>query len=243
MRYLANWSSVYSQRFSAHLWNNVRSSRLRLHQVVLRQCRIVLSSYARQDDEQVKTQQAKSTAKIESLAIEISATIPQLAGYVEKLEYRRQHPEHVLPVRHVNGDIAMEGFAASQIGKLSATGSIDYSTHFGGAPSPFRRGDPTPSNLKQTSVFYADCNDGGLNVDAPTQIFPPVGGLQPASVYHMLFQLYPLRSLASLPRSLRDWIHERILWMEQISDTDDLARLQDMMAKRPGDGFPVDGEG
>jgi hypothetical protein len=202
-----------------------------------------LSSDAGQDYKQLKAQQANSNAKIESFALEISATIPQLAGYVEQLEYRRQHSEHVLPMRRVKGAPVMKGLEAPQIVKLPATGSIDYSTHFGGAPSPFRRGDTTSKKPSQTSLFYADFHDGGLNVDAPAQIFPPVGGPQPASVYHMLFQLYPLRSLSILPQSLRDWIHERILWMEQISDPDDLARLQDMMAKRPGDGFPVDEEG
>jgi hypothetical protein len=155
---------------------------------------------------------------IETLAIEIAGSLPQLAGYIEQVENRRV-AEGILPVR-----------ATSKI----CAGTTGYAAH---DPSTSRKGDEAPSlRPGRTSIFYAECNDE-IKTDAPSHIHPPVRGPQPSSVYHMLFQMYSLRPIHSLPRAFQDWIQDRIVWMESISDEEDLVRLQDMMQKRPGDGF------
>jgi|TARA_R110002003_G_scaffold137_1_gene12615 hypothetical protein len=58
----------------------------------------------------------------------------------------------------------------------------------------------------------------------------------------MLFQLYGLRSIPTLPETLKTWLHGRITWMEVHSDAEDLSRLQDMVSKKPGDGYPIGDE-
>jgi hypothetical protein len=94
------------------------------------------------------------------------------------------------------------------------------------------------------SMLYSDCNDPETHTDKePKRSTSPPGGPQPASVYHMLFQLYSLSRVTMLPAPFRSWVRNRISWMENISDPEDLARLQDLVSKRPGDGFPVDNEG
>ncbi|KAF1837809.1 hypothetical protein BDW02DRAFT_98056 [Decorospora gaudefroyi] len=70
---------VYPQPREAHLWNNVRSSRIRLHQVIHRQCETLTSS------PHVRAQQKTSDALIISQATEMVASVPQVAGYLEEL--------------------------------------------------------------------------------------------------------------------------------------------------------------
>lgn len=127
--------------------------------------------------------------------------------------------------------------------KVTATGSMEYTTFFGDEPSPFRKGKVPVAHRTRTATVDTDREARELLVDAPTRIFPPVRTAQPASVYHLLFQLYNLRSVSALPTPFKDWIQERIVWLESISNPDDLARLQDMIAKSPGDVFPVGSEG
>lgn len=167
---------------------------------------------------------------IETLAIEIAASLPQLAGYIEQLENRRV-AEGIRPVRAAS---TTDSAQQPRAGKIIRAGPTEYDAQ---NPSASRKGDEPPS-LKpgRTSIFYAECNDE-IKTDAPSHIHPPVRGPQPSSVYHMLFQMYSLRPIHSLPRVFQDWIQDRIVWMENISDEEDLVRLQDMMQKRPGDGF------
>ncbi|KAF2825578.1 hypothetical protein CC86DRAFT_293941 [Ophiobolus disseminans] len=232
---------VYPQRFTAHLWNSVRSSRLRLHQVILRQCRILLSSLALPKDENfLVAQKEKSEAEIVHFALEISATVPQLAGYLE------QNPVALPPpTRHIFAN------------------TVEYKSHLPYDHGPFGETDDRDqvqdTKPGQVSVLYAECNDATTKVGVPTRsirrldetntsstcVFaaaPLANGPQPASVYHMLFQLYGMRSIPIIPKLLKAWMCERIRWMEYHTEPDDLARLQAMMAGRPGDGFPVDHE-
>jgi hypothetical protein len=233
--------SVYTQRFAAHLWNNVRSSRLRLHQVILRQCHIYVPTLSPQDRDSWQIQIEHSEAQIEHFSLEIAATVPQLAGYHQQLEDRRLSNQP-LPVRVTKSPEVQPAKTLRHGPKIRNSGSMQYNTRFGDEPSPFRRGVTPAKKTREMSVSYADCNDGELQVDAPVQITRPGAGPQPASVYHMLFQLYSLRSITTLSDTFRDWIHGRIRWMENMTNTDDLARLQAMVAERPGDGFPI-GEG
>jgi hypothetical protein len=101
----------------------------------------------------------------------------------------------------------------------------------------------TTRTTQEISVFYSRLNDNEIKVDAPAQIAPLIEGPQPASIYHMLFQLYSLRSISNLPAPFKAWIRDRIQWLEYRTDADDLTRLQEMVIKRPGDGFPVEDQG
>lgn len=245
--------SVYSQRFTAHLWNNVRSSRLRLHQVIRKNCQIILSSSDTQSHGLWKFQKAESESKIIEFAIEITATVPQLAGYLDQVEIRRLS-KVTLPLRLSDTFTGSEAPDQPRLEKITGPGTMEYTSHFGNAPSPFRRGDtpttpqPTPQSTpyrkpSTISMLYSDCNDSETHTEMPTRSPSPPDGPQPASVYHMLFQLYSLARITILPTPFRDWVHNRIAWMENISDPEDLARLHDLVSKRPGDGFPVDNEG
>lgn len=201
---------VYPQRFTAHLWNNIRSSRLRLHQVIVRQCHILLSSDVLEDEHSLLAQKAKSEANIIHFALEIAASVPQLGGYLKQVQYNLTSSDTTL----------------STPSSISVPGTLDQSC--------------VPS---QMSVLYAECNNGAIKVDAPAHVAPLIDGPQPASMYHMLFQLYSLRSIPILPLIFKKWIQERTQWMETHTEPGDLARLQEMVLKRPGDGFPVEDEG
>jgi hypothetical protein len=189
-----------------------------------------------------KAQQAESQAQIELLAIEIAATVPQLAGYHEQLEHLRLTDEG-LPLRPRPWSFKTEAHEIPDAVKVTASGSMEYDAHFGNDPSPFRKGEATAARPTRASKVDPDNEVRELQVDAPTRIFPPVSAAQPASVYHLLFQLYSLSTVSVLPAPFKEWIRERITWLEDISNPEDLARLRDMVAKSPGDGFPVASEG
>jgi hypothetical protein len=112
----------------------------------------------------------------------------------------------------------------------------------GDEPSPLGKGIPPAKKPSEVSVFYADCNDGELQINTPASKTRPGAGPEPASIYHMLFQLYTLRSISSLSNSFRAWIQGRITWMENMTNDEDLTLLQNMVTDRPGDGYPI-GEG
>lgn len=71
---------IYPQHLHAHLWNNVRSSRIRLHQLTMRQSRCLAPT------PKLSAQEATSEAVIIAMATEMIASVPQLAGYLEDLE-------------------------------------------------------------------------------------------------------------------------------------------------------------
>jgi hypothetical protein len=116
--------------------------------------------------------------------------------------------------------------------------TIELSSHFIYDPGPFK--ESPDLTMKSPEVVPApDDTDN----DASPPGFPPITGPQPASLYHMLYQLYGLRSVTTLPYALQEWLQGRISWMEENADPGDLARLQDMLRKRPGDGFSPGNEG
>ncbi|KAH7083584.1 hypothetical protein FB567DRAFT_87865 [Paraphoma chrysanthemicola] len=238
---------IYPQRFTAHLWNNIRSSRTRLHQVVLRQCHILRASSGPKDVEFLNRHQTESEARILEQAIEISATVPQLAGYLEQLEPHFNASDHTLPARFSERASNLEPGELPHFAKRVASAAVEYSSHFVYDPNPLPP-EASHSGTKRTpslmSIFYSECNDGEPKLDAPAHIAPPLNSNtpQPGSLYHMLFQLYGLQCIPLLPESLRRWMFGRTRWMEIHSDVDDLARLQEMIIKKPGDGFPVDEE-
>lgn len=234
---------VYPRRFTAHLWNNVRSSRLRLHQVILRQCHILASSPHEGYEKFLATQTPESEANIIYFASEILATVPQLSGYLEQVQRNLERTE-ITPPPPPPGTLPREapvGLSHS-LRNVCAT-TMEYKSHFLYDQGPFDDTAEQAQKPSLMSVFYADCNDAEIKVDAPAQVAPLMDGPQPASVYHMLFQLYSLRSVPTLPAPFKAWIRERIRWMEYHTESEDLTRLQDMVTKHPGDGFPVEKEG
>jgi hypothetical protein len=113
---------------------------MRLHQVIRENCRIILSSLDMQNHGLWKFQKADSESKIIESAIEITATVPQLAGYLEQLELRRL----------TKGLLSVESLEQPRLEKITGPGTMEYTSHFGNAPSPFRRGD-TPTSPQSTS--------------------------------------------------------------------------------------------
>lgn len=210
--------------------------------MVLRQCRIILATVPDQYVSVWKAQQAESQAQIELFAIEIAATVPQLAGYHERLEHLRLAEEE-LPLRSRPWSFKTEADDMRDAAKANTSGSMKYDAQFDNDPSPFRKGKVTAARTTRASKIDFDEEARELQVDAPTRIFPPVSAAQPASVYHLLFQLYSLSTVPVLPAPFKEWIREQITWLEEISNPEDLARLQDMITKSPGDGFPVGSEG
>lgn len=183
-------------------------------------------------------QNAASEAQISELAIEIAATVPQLAGYLEQL----QHPHEITEeVSHVSfADMSsLNPDKQPHLSTRIGAATIELSSHFIYDPGPFRENpDLTIKSTEATSSSPDDTDN-----DASPPGFPPITGPQPASLYHMLYQLYGLRSVTTLSHPLQEWLQERITWMENSANPDDLARLQSMLNKRPSDGFPVANEG
>jgi hypothetical protein len=212
-----------------------------VHQVILRQCHIYIPTLSPQDRDPWQTQQEHSEAQIEYFSTEIAATVPQLAGYHQQLEHRRL-AKPSLTLRVTKSPEVQLANLPRRDPKFASSGDTQYNTQSGDEPSPLGREVPSAKKPSQVSVFYADCNDGEPQVDDLVQRSRPVAGPEPASVYHMLFQLYTLRSISILSDSFRAWIQSRIIWMENMTNDDDLARLQSMVTDRPGDGFPI-GEG
>jgi hypothetical protein len=241
LSFSANTILVYPQRFTAHLWNNIRSSRLRLNQVILRQCHLWLSSSLPQDEQFLSALKAESEANIIYFALEISATVPQLGGYLELVKSRAdvqdinasaRAPETTTPPETASELLHRPKQMCSSIAENRADILSDQPTTI-----------ETTRTTQEISVFYSRLNDNEIKVDAPAQIAPLIEGPQPASIYHMLFQLYSLRSISILPAPFKAWIRDRIQWLEYRTDADDLTRLQEMVIKRPGDGFPVEDQG
>jgi hypothetical protein len=203
-----------------------------VHQVILRQCHIYVPTLSSQNRNPWQAQIEHSEAQIRYFSIEIAATVPQLAGYHQQLEHRRlANPS--LTVRVTKGS----GMQPANLPRCDPKIAIS-----GDEPSPLGKGIPPAKKPSEVSVFYADCNDGELQINTPASKTRPGAGPEPASIYHMLFQLYTLRSISSLSNSFRAWIQGRITWMENMTNDEDLTLLQNMVTDRPGDGYPI-GEG
>ncbi|ORY19513.1 hypothetical protein BCR34DRAFT_132745 [Clohesyomyces aquaticus] len=184
---------IYPRNFTAHLWNNARSCRIRAHTLVIAECRKLQllelrgSGYATTLNEiRIK----KSLAVIKQLAKEICATVPQLAGYLDQLpsymRYRLGQEKD-----HENPDVPNDSPAARSTKK--------------------RRIEPM--------------------ADLP-QAIPSLPLMQPASLYHILYQLHALLAHEILSEDLRFWIRQRLDWIEGKADPDNLKLLKTMLKTR-----------
>ncbi|KAF1847199.1 uncharacterized protein K460DRAFT_402562 [Cucurbitaria berberidis CBS 394.84] len=227
---------IYPQRFTARLWNNVRSSRLRLHQVVLQQCQHLTSLKFSDKYAFLSTQRSESEAKIHALTAEMIATVPQLAGYAEQLGSYRIPTEQNSRGRDESPSLALRPGKPQPVTNIRGL-TVELSTPLAyNLRSSQRQADLKPTAISPSSSARAHEPQPA----APTQVLPAMYHPHSASLYHLLFQLYALHSIPHLPASMKQWIKGRIAWIEVNLDLQDLARLQDDLSKRPGDGFPVD---
>lgn len=119
---LANRTLVYPQYFTAHLWNNVRLCRIRLHRIILSQ--ETLPGFSSKRNTLSHTQIARSEGIIHELARNICASVPQLAGYL----------------KHVESCSKMEtvGSIPCEVMGMTST-AIPLTTHFLYDSNPFKR--------------------------------------------------------------------------------------------------------
>lgn len=214
---------VYPHNFTAHLWNNVRTSRLRLHQVIIKQLEILRSSRHPGYFESVHPQQHQSVYEIRMIAKDILATVPQLTGYTRFLESFLQAPTTKNTGCNTNViELIPHHKRRSDVHKTCSPKDESPSTQM---PTP----ESTPSPPSSSGPESA-------SDDAP---YTPIIAPQHSSLYHILFNLYALRSVTCLPKAMKSWIDGRIDWIESTADPQDITRLQEMMRTRPGDGYPV----
>lgn len=80
---------TYKRSFTALFWNNLRSSRIWLHEIIIARCRTLLASP--KDDGNTETRDFAqrrlniSIQEIRTIAHDICCTVPQVAGYITDL--------------------------------------------------------------------------------------------------------------------------------------------------------------
>jgi hypothetical protein len=220
----------------AHLWNNVRTARVRLHQVILRQCHLMSSTSASSPldghEDFLATQRSESEAYILYLALEIAATVPQLSEHLELVQIK---PERAEVSRQL---LASETLPEAELVPPDSPKRVH----------PFFVHDPRlraesadrPRRLSRIPIFNMAREHSEIKVDAPASFKKDPHS---ASIYHMLYQLYNLHSITILPAEFKTWIRTRIRWMETQTEGQDLMDLQDLVLRRPYDGFLIDDEG
>jgi hypothetical protein len=134
-------------------------------------------------------QQRMSEAQILEQAMEISASVPQLAGYLEQLEPHLRASEFVLPVRFSDRAPNLERGELPHFAKRIASAAVEYSSHFVCDPDPApmdslpsdaaRMASGSPRKPSLMSIFYSECNDGEPKIDAPAHIVPPLNSNSP----------------------------------------------------------------
>ncbi|KAF2736693.1 hypothetical protein EJ04DRAFT_575116 [Polyplosphaeria fusca] len=97
---------VYPSNIAAHIWNSIRASRLRLHRIIIMKSLELLASSSQSELASLAEQKANSESLVRHMARDICASVPQLAGYLEKLKsytkYNivRPNPESLEPTPH-----------------------------------------------------------------------------------------------------------------------------------------------
>ncbi|KAF1922848.1 uncharacterized protein M421DRAFT_426471 [Didymella exigua CBS 183.55] len=210
-----NWVfHAYPQQFAGHLWNNVRSCRIHLHQLVHQQCSILLSSSAGSEYANLRLQRSASESLTIVLAEEICATVPQLLSSPNPSErsMASSSSTHTKPASDNSGP----GSNASTPRTCDASSPQSTSTTSSDA---CKNTIPNPNPVKNPP-------------------FTP-GALDPASAFHLLLKLHNLTLVPWLPFAMKSWIRDRITWISSNSDPYSAGRLIAMVRKRPCDGFPV----
>ncbi|KAF3032710.1 hypothetical protein E8E12_001685 [Didymella heteroderae] len=229
-----NWVfHAYPQQFAGHLWNNVRSCRIHLHQLVHQQCSILLSSSAGAEYSKLRLQISASESLTIVLAEEICATVPQLLSYADYLNQFVESTDFALPTRSRSphpSECSMASDSSNRAEPASDNSGSNAST-----PKTFDASSPQSTS---TNSSYASNKDMPKTYTAKIPLFTP-GALDPASAFHLLLKLHNLALVPWLPFAMKSWIQGRISWIENNSDPYSARRLKDMIRKRPCDGFPV----
>ncbi|KAF2466027.1 uncharacterized protein BDR25DRAFT_294042 [Lindgomyces ingoldianus] len=200
---------AYARNFTAHLWNNVRSSRIRLHNVVLVQCRLLQNSASQVDISSLDACVKVSEAVIKQVAREICATVPQLAGYMVQLQ------SYKLPqfCQHYSKEEDGKGLTNALYNNRVTSTSVPPGNHFAVKSTPLPSVHEPPA-------------------DRLPQAVPSLPIPKPQSLYHILYQLHALSSIDFLPPDMLAWINGRIAWVEGIATPDNLALLKTMLKSR-----------
>lgn len=84
---LNGYYHIYPRNWTAHFWNILRSVRIHSHTLISKQCNLILDSpdFDPELDARPAAQLELSKKEINTLAIEVCASVPQLAGYLDQL--------------------------------------------------------------------------------------------------------------------------------------------------------------
>ncbi|KAH6642053.1 hypothetical protein C7974DRAFT_384740 [Boeremia exigua] len=224
---------VYPQQFAGHLWNNVRSSRIHLHQLIHQQCSMLLSLGIGSAHTNLHLQRSASESVTIVLAEEICATIPQLLTYSDYLHQFVESTDITLPTRPRSRNRS-DATMTSGFSEPTDSAHEDSSSNVS-SPSPSNASSPHSTS---THSSYSSSKDTSRTYTAKVPLFTP-GALDPASAFHLLLKLHNLLVIPWLPFSMQSWVQGRISWIETNSDPYSAGRMLDMVRKRPCDGFPV----
>ncbi|KAF2659632.1 hypothetical protein K491DRAFT_675375 [Lophiostoma macrostomum CBS 122681] len=227
---------IYPKNFTAHMWNNIRSSRIRLHSYISTQCERLLSPTSRETGMAAFAADQLHTSQnlVCTLATEILATVPQLAGYLA-----------ALPTPSASADLHSQTDTGMH---LSTTTSFEAVTcplstpTFTYAQTPLPNPD-TMGNTAGPSLLYPpvgtpdDTSIPGCNLEPP-QVIPIFPVPRPASPYHLLYVLYMLSTIMLLPADMHGWVKQRIAYVEKSANKDDLALLHALRENAPMGAFP-----
>ncbi|KAF2678572.1 hypothetical protein K458DRAFT_137136 [Lentithecium fluviatile CBS 122367] len=193
---------VYPANIAAHLWNNLRLSRIQLHQTILDQ--LSLRSIGLNENDgpaSIADQKIESEAIMKRLAAEICASVPQLADYIERLP---SYVDRELSDTDNRFTIPKHKPGQPLLSLSLTTATVELSPHFIYDPGPFRKTSLRP------------CSE-----DLPRP--------RPASLYHIYYQLFSLNAIQSLTADMKEWIQERIYWVEEMGDPDDIGLMKAML--------------
>ncbi|CBX96696.1 hypothetical protein IAQ61_005442 [Plenodomus lingam] len=229
---------VYPQRFTALLWNNIRSMRIRLHQVILRQYQVLGYSEQLLQPDNVRESQDYSVKIIIAMARDLLRTIPQLTGYLEQLQ---------MYFDHSTGDDSSESKRFGQALQSVTMETADNDSVALVQIIPHDIYDEETKGHTGSTVASSPSSSSSSSSPSSTGSAPGTNNStsrpRTATLFHTYFQLCALRSIPHLPDSMKDWIHGRIIWIESIANAEDVAHLRERLRKTTGDGIPeIEGE-
>jgi hypothetical protein len=209
---------IYPKSLTAHLWNTIRSARIRLHNYIVMKCQQLLSSTSQDPDQDtavsISSQLQTSKIAVCTIAVEVLATVPQLAGFLAALP--SPFPSSSA---HVGSDTSVPSTTTSHPNVLWTVPSTSISTtqH---APSPSTSMLP-PSTSGPTSCPTS--NPPAQATPTPTPPAPRRGSQ--GSPYHLFHALYMVSTITLLPGDMQGWIGEKIAGVESEVEAEDLRLL------------------
>lgn len=224
---------VYPQRFTALLWNNIRSMRIRLHQVILQQCHTFRDTLQFPQFDDFRERQDHSEKVIIAMARDLLRTVPQLTGYLEQLQVYFDHSigDHTLESERFGRalqSVTMETADNDSVALVQIIPHDIYDEETKGHTGSTVASSPS-SSLYSSSPSSAGSAPGTSGLNSRPRS---------ATLFHTYFQLCALRSIPCLPDSMKSWIRDRMQWIESITNAEDIVHLRERLGKTPGDGMP-----